>query len=284
MMNDLDRAKQALELYVADGNVYRTKILTLVTQGVDVNARGDNNWTLLHCAARSGHLEVCEKLIQQGAEIDARSKATNTPLHFAVWHGHTAIVKFLLDRGAEIDARDNDGYTPLQWAAVYGGAEYAQLFLEHGADIEARGKWYRTPLYDAAENGKTETVKYLLEQGANIWAEKDDKKTALDEDKTGLLEPHREQWKKVLEEVRSGDLSGINTTQDIYHLASVMKPANPKDIPPPKEFIRLLFQQYLPHDDKFNAMYEEIFAQPRPLEQNLQSARQAAKNQRLTIL
>lgn len=283
-MNDIERAKQAFELYVADGNENRTKIFALIEQGVDVQATDNDNKTLLHWAAEYGHLNVCEELIKQKAKIDARNDFSNTSLHRASLYGHTKIVKLLLEQKAQIDVRNHWSETPLHWAAESGETETVKYLLEQGADIEARDKGYRTPLYDAAQNGKTETVKYLLEQGANIWAEKDDEKTALDEDKTGLLEPHRERWKGVLEEVRSGDLSGINTTQDIYHLASVMKPSNPQDIPHPKEFIRTLFLQYLPHNEKCNAMYAEIFSHPRPEAQDLKKLRETAKNNPLTIL
>jgi ankyrin repeat protein len=256
MMNDLDRANEALRLYSAVDNSSKeqplAEILDLVKQGVDVQATDKDNKTLLHWAAEYGHLNVCEELIQQNAKIDAVNDSRNTPLQNAAQYGQTKIVK---------------------------------LLLEHGADIHAQNKEGNTPLRLADGLNKPEATKFLLTQGANIWAKSSADAMPLDVDKTGLLEPHRERWEKVLAQVKDGNLDSINSTQDLYHLASVMQPHNPKDIPHPKEFIRILFQQYLPHNEKFNAMYEEIFGQQRiTVTQDLKTAREAAKGSRGVVL
>lgn len=249
----------------------------LLDRGAEIEARNNNGYTPLHLAAANGKTETVKFLLEQGADIHALNKTGNTPLHRAAKSGNTKTVKMLLEQGADIHARNNDGDTPLHVAVWFGYTETVKYLLEQKADIYARNRWSSTPLHLTAKSGNTKVVKLLLAHGTNIWAKND-------KDNTGLIEPHREQWEKVLEEVRSGDLSGINTTQDIYHLASVMQPENPKNVPPPKEFIRLLFQQYLPHDDKFNGMYEEIFSQHRPPQYDLKAAREAAKTNRLTIL
>ena len=45
-------------------------------QQADVNAKGLDQWTALHLAAKSGHVEVVKVLLAQtGVEIEARSAA-----------------------------------------------------------------------------------------------------------------------------------------------------------------------------------------------------------------
>ena len=58
------------------------RVRSLISTGVDVNARIMSAWTALHEAAVGGHKDVVELLIAKGAEIDARDDWNRTILSF----------------------------------------------------------------------------------------------------------------------------------------------------------------------------------------------------------
>lgn len=59
------------------------KIKQLLAQGMDVNAKGPSDNTLLHFAARTGYLHVASLLISIGADLNARNDSGQTPLQVA---------------------------------------------------------------------------------------------------------------------------------------------------------------------------------------------------------
>ena len=250
-MSDIaQNTQKVFELFESAGNQEKypqSTILATVKKGVDVNQTNVEGWTLLHWAARYGDLEVCKELLEQGANKDARKDNHETPLHWATWNGDIRVCAFLLKQGADIHARNHQGLTPL---------------------------------HVAIRNMNLEAVKLLLARGANIWAQKNDCKTALDVDELYLLKIYCDELVPKLEKVKDGNCEAINTTEHLYHLASVMQPHNPKDIPHPKEFIRELFARYLPQNEKFNKLFSTIFNNPRGPETLAQSRNAARQEQR----
>lgn len=64
------------------------RVMKLISQGTEVDARDASGYTSLHYAARNGHLEVCKFLIQKGADINAVTKSgCATALHRAASAG-----------------------------------------------------------------------------------------------------------------------------------------------------------------------------------------------------
>jgi ankyrin repeat protein len=102
-----------------------------------VNARGELNWTPLHCASRNGHIKVAQLLLEQKADITAESQDNDTPLFLASREGHFEVVELLLAHGADVNARGQWNWTPLHCASRNGHIKVAQLLLEHKADITA---------------------------------------------------------------------------------------------------------------------------------------------------
>jgi hypothetical protein len=134
--------------------------------GADLDVRGGNSMSPLHCAASSGNFKVARKLIEYDpAYINARNDVEATPLHCASI-GSQAVVRLLLEHGADINAQTNIGRTPLHWASDWGALEAVRLLLEHGADVEVKNDNDKTALQEAAESGCDEVVKLLREHGS----------------------------------------------------------------------------------------------------------------------
>ena len=50
---------------------------------MDVNAKSDEGWTALHEAAFEGRKEIVELLISNGADVNAKGESGRTPLDLA---------------------------------------------------------------------------------------------------------------------------------------------------------------------------------------------------------
>ena len=209
--------------------------------------------------------EIQQRTIQLFAEYERNWANTNT-------------ISSLVEAGIDPHARDNCNETLLLNAATDGHTAICTLLIRKGADINAWDDMGQTPLHAAVDNDESKVVKALCAYGANIWAEDRFESTVLSWDDIDLLQPHLDHWQPILAQVLAGNCGAIKTTQDLYHLASVMKPDNPQDVPEPKEFIRELFAKYLPHDEKFNKLYSTIFNKPRGHE-TLAETRDAARRE-----
>jgi ankyrin repeat protein len=97
----------------------------LIDAGADVNARSDNDFSVLpiHSAVAGGHDDVVAVLIGAGADVNARQRHGWTPLHGAAQNGSPASVERLLAAGADRAARNDDGVTAADLARDAGHEE-----------------------------------------------------------------------------------------------------------------------------------------------------------------
>ncbi|XP_068900839.1 ankyrin repeat domain-containing protein 50-like [Tenebrio molitor] len=159
---------------------------------VDIEARDQDNKTILHIASYYGHETLVEYLLDKGANTDATNKNGRIPLHLASQLGHVKVVKQLLDKVHKSTARDNWGLTPLSRAAYKGHKEVVKLLLDAGFNANAQNYRKETPLHGAAHQGHNEVIDLLISKGANVEAVCEDKKTCLHEAaKNGMTETVR---------------------------------------------------------------------------------------------
>jgi len=100
---------------------------------VSITAQGIDNWTVLHFAARKGHLAVCQQMV-------------------------AALPKRM------IDAVTKSGWTPAMMAADKGNLECVQLLVRHKASLELKngqGKNLVEVAEGAAADNKAQVVEYL---------------------------------------------------------------------------------------------------------------------------
>jgi hypothetical protein len=90
-------------------------------------------WSALHAAASTGHVELCRQLVNFGAHHDQLDTDGMAPLHVASLQGQAEIAEVLALAGAEIDASDNFGRSPLFLAAFHGHRDAADVLIKHGA-------------------------------------------------------------------------------------------------------------------------------------------------------
>ena len=96
-------------------------------QGLFLDARDEDNFTPLLCAAWKGQTEAGRTLLRYGADIQALDKETKSCLHWAVEMQHYAFVEMLFEHGHEgdeiIDWCDRDEQTALHYAAEVGSVK-----------------------------------------------------------------------------------------------------------------------------------------------------------------
>ncbi|WP_228517652.1 ankyrin repeat domain-containing protein [Aliidiomarina indica] len=162
----------------AAGKGRLTKLEELVKQGVDVNARGNNDATPLFWALRNSNLKGFTRLLELGADPNLLF-ADGSVMHWATMHEDVAFLKVALEHGGDPNLRAGQlGETPLFLTVGLEGdnrKEHRQLLLDSGANINIRtvdDSSYmpiggNTPIMKAAGLGRFNVVYELLELGAD---------------------------------------------------------------------------------------------------------------------
>ena len=119
------------------------KILALLKNGIDINARAEaNDATVLFLAASyKDYDDMVDFLIKNGADVNAISKDGRTPLMWAADNSFKA-TRLLLDAGANVNAfAEQDGMNAVI-QATFGilskkiTTNVIDLLLKNGADID----------------------------------------------------------------------------------------------------------------------------------------------------
>ena len=120
------------------------RMRSLLENGAGVEA--ENVSGPIHCAVRTGLVELVELLIQHGANVDAADIYGNRPLHEAVCHG-LDVVQLLVQRGAKMNVQNVDGKTPLHIAVERQQSDVIMYLLNEDADVALTDVWRNTPLH-----------------------------------------------------------------------------------------------------------------------------------------
>lgn len=111
----------------------------LLDAGADPRIAGISRNSAIHTAARVNTSTFLETLLQRDVPVDLPHAATQeTPLAAAVGAGRHSNIEVLLAAGADVDAADRMGNTPLHVAGKAGDASIALLLLNSGAQSHLR--------------------------------------------------------------------------------------------------------------------------------------------------
>ncbi|WP_010407437.1 ankyrin repeat domain-containing protein, partial [Wolbachia endosymbiont of Nasonia vitripennis] len=77
-----NKSRTSLELAVSHGHLQVVKML-LQYKKVDMNAKGNDDWTILHIASQESNLEMVKCLVDEGSNINAKNASGSKPIHIA---------------------------------------------------------------------------------------------------------------------------------------------------------------------------------------------------------
>ncbi|MBO4344120.1 MAG: ankyrin repeat domain-containing protein, partial [Victivallales bacterium] len=150
----------------------------LIAHGADINAKGNGDETLLHCAAKLD-IALVRYLVEHGLDVNARNKEGATPLYHAIVNDRLDIAEYLISRGADI-ATSITGSTPLiVCAAISSSRKTLEYLVKNGVDINATDDDGLNAMHVAAAvNPNTATRRFLAEKGFAEPSESELKKAA----------------------------------------------------------------------------------------------------------
>jgi uncharacterized protein len=159
-----DTKVRALARAAGRGNI--RQIEKLVSEGVDVNARGTQGATPLFWAMRN--YRGFKRLLELGADPNVVYADGNHVMIASTELRDRRILQSALEHGGNpnLATGDSFGNTPI-FEAMSTGFDVVDLLLAHGADIDAIDKFGSSPVLVAAGRGDFEAVYNLLERGAD---------------------------------------------------------------------------------------------------------------------
>jgi ankyrin repeat protein len=153
----------------------------------DLNARDASDWTALHWASGSGHLQAVRELLVAKADASLPTGTGATALHWACRCSAKTrldVVNALLDAPAvDVHSRsDESGATPCMWACRAGHIDVVKRLCETSnsdAALSYTDSSGGGALHWAGGTGKHRVVAYLLNAGASVDARDQKGMTAL---------------------------------------------------------------------------------------------------------
>jgi ankyrin repeat protein len=150
----------------------------------EVTAPGRGGRSLLHCAAKHGHLDIVRLLVGRGAEVYSNPTSSYPPVILAAWNKQQAVIDYFLNEIPERANGTNGLGVTINLAAREGWTDLVRRHIE--ADplcVHQRSAWVLgtglhlmsfngvTPLHWPAHNGHVEIVELLLAANADIEAD-----------------------------------------------------------------------------------------------------------------
>lgn len=133
------------------GLVQKCLVVILVVGGASV-AHGGN--LSLFRAVLDEDINKIESLLSAGVDVNARYAGGMTALHYATALGKDrSVVKALVDAGANVNQENDNGWTPLEMAREVGASALVQVMKGSSGGRNDRKHWWAATAYDSEAGG-----------------------------------------------------------------------------------------------------------------------------------
>ncbi len=193
----------------------------LLKVDIDLNETDSSGKTALHVAAESGNAEIVSILLIRGADIDVQDKRGRTALILAVYGAKSEVVKVLSSAAADISIQDDSNNSPASLILGESPDLLDSLLTDENINLQVIDGM--PLLHAAARSGLYKQLEILLSNAADINILDKSGNTALDDALTspvgvnqikcaavliieGSQPPQNEEWKYIVEPLRSGNL------------------------------------------------------------------------------
>lgn len=112
-------------------------------------------------AVKNNKQETVRKLLTEGVDVESRDEQNRTLLMIATYQHNIAMAELLVMAKASVNAQDNIRNSPFLYAGAAGYLDLVKLYLNHGADFTVFNRYGGSALIPAAEKGHTEVVRLL---------------------------------------------------------------------------------------------------------------------------
>ena len=152
-----------LHIAALNGCFRLCKIL-LEKYNVDIHWRDDNEGNVLHFAAESGDIDLCQYIIENGSDVYSKKKDGTNCFHIAALNGHFHLCKALLENyDFNIHMTNDSGMNVLLFAAESGDLDLCKYLIEKGSKISSVTMNNMNCLLTGASQGRFRLCKALLE-------------------------------------------------------------------------------------------------------------------------
>ena len=137
------------------------KVLSLIKNGCNINARTNCGKTVLHLASMKGCQQIAKIFIGEGADLNAKDINGYTPLHFAVIYEQIKTTSMLIQDKSNVHSSCNSGNTPLHLACAR-SLDLSKLLIDNGANINAVNVNGQTPMRFAISTNQFQIANMLI--------------------------------------------------------------------------------------------------------------------------
>jgi ankyrin repeat protein len=137
-------------------------------------------------AARDGAIERIDNLVSQVIDVNAKGKKGITPLIYAMTGKTTKGFECLLEHGADPNLKIETGSSAVSFAAEHQDSEFLKLVLAHGGNPNINSNTPRynvnytpTPIFKAIWARNPENARILIKAGADLNVRNSDRSTPL---------------------------------------------------------------------------------------------------------
>lgn len=137
------------------------QLISLISNGVDLNSEDADGWTALDWAIEDENKEAVLALVNAGANVNHMDYFETSPLMRAAGIGNSYFIDILISKGANIDQQDSEGDTPLIIAVLNQQTDAVKLLLDKGANPQIKNNENFTSLMYAIKAGDPDIINLL---------------------------------------------------------------------------------------------------------------------------